>query len=134
MTHTSSEDWNLFQAEFNEWQKRLSLGDWEVEHAERKMASARAKAEWTLEAMAAKVTFSSDWTGAILNPYEITRTAFHECLELLLAELSGMAMSKFNHDEVSRVTHAVIHRIEAAFFKPITLTQVQPSGIPATQA
>ena len=131
MTNTTPADWELFKQEFNAWQAKLSLTDWEVEHVAKNMASARAKAEWTLEAMAAKVTFSKDWTGALLNPHEISKTAFHECLELLLAELSGMAMAKHNHDEVSRVTHAVIHRLESAFYNPLALNgfvYIPPSG------
>lgn len=135
MINTTPEDWILFKQEFNAWRDRLSLNDWEIEHVARNLPSARAKAEWTIEAMAAKITFSKDWTGTQLSPYEISKTAFHECLELLLAELSGMAMERYSHDEVSRVTHAIIHRLETAFYQPLVdpNTVVNPSGN-ATQA
>lgn len=132
MSKATPEDWNLFVAEFDAWQKKLGLTNWEIEHCHRKMNDARAKTEWSLDAMAAKITFSDDWDNIVKNPYEICHTAFHESLEVLLAELSTMAMESCAHDKVSQAIHSVIHRLENAFFVPITIDnfmKVAPSGL-----
>lgn len=115
---TNKADFKLFKNEVEEWIKAFGLNDWEIEFAHEDLECARAQCNWCIEHKIAQMTLSTDWTGAEYNPRQICLAAFHETVELLLAELADMANKIVSEDEVNARVHSLIHRLQRVVFKP----------------
>jgi len=104
----------LFKAECKKQLERLGLQSWKVYYEFKKLNDAFGNAEWKYSGRVATITLADDFP----KPFEslenqIKETALHECLEILLASISSLAVDRsFDQIDFDKEIHAVIRTLE----------------------
>lgn len=94
-----------------EWQEKLNLRDWRVSKI-RGNADAMCEVHITYEDRLAAWRLG-DWAGESRGLHELTTTACHEMLHVLLAELSALATSDetATTEQVDAAEHRIINTL-----------------------
>jgi len=117
--NVSEEHFNKFVRMFSEFKDMFSLNNWEVRYAYIADGPGEARATLTVFDLGnhlAGVALFSEWD---IEPtdYALWRTAFHECMELLLSEMNHLAEARtWNYNEYDREGHRVIRTLETVVF------------------
>ena len=115
---TKEERFSLFIQEVDSWLQRFGIFDWDIGYELTAIGQAEASTSFCSEAHAAKFTLNSNPTEDN-DADDVKRSALHEVLELVLADLSTAYRRAYEtedekHDAVEQARHAVIHRIQHA--------------------
>lgn len=110
------EDRELFGEYLNHWQARLGLKDWRIAF-DSKPASRGVMAEvakFDLEARTAKIRLgqSKDWGKEPITPENLSKTALHELLHVLLHEPLELARNPDLDAQMRSAEHRVINILE----------------------
>ena len=92
----------------HEWQEKLNLKDWRIAKI-RGNADAMCEVHITYEDRLAAWRLG-DWADESRGPHELSATACHEMLHVLLAELSALATSerRATIEQVNAAEHRII--------------------------
>lgn len=120
---TTGKDFDLFVKEGMHWLEKLGLKDWEVlfiHYANEELgdsAKTRANVEIDLVNHIATVGLCTDWSGCLkVNHFEVCKAAFHECCELLMADIGGCLDKFYSNEVVNNMRHKVIITLENTMF------------------
>jgi hypothetical protein len=115
----SDDHFNYFVLCCKGWLDHFGIKDWQVDYALKEDADDDFRAMTIIYCESNRVSeiiLANIWD-VDPNDYQLSKTAFHEVLELLLADLSMMAANReFNHDVFDRERHRVIRMLERAVF------------------
>lgn len=117
----TEKDFQLFTRSVTEFRTFFGLLDWEIfsvlEEADEDLGSFRGWMRANFEDRICIIGLSPDWEFNYLkNDREICKVAFHECCELLLANLGALGSAKFCSFEMNMAAHEVIRRLENSVF------------------
>ena len=66
----------------------------------------------------ADIYLATDWNGAEMTKYSLNKTAFHEVLEVMLAELRYIAGKRdIRFEEIDSAIHSIIRILTAKIFE-----------------
>lgn len=117
---TTAEHFALFKSECDQWIKRWGLLDWDIiyTHVDLNTDLARLKSNYTGKNAVISLGINWEEEYSPITTYQIKKSAFHEIMELLLAEYDAIATSRcINEDEVNNARHTVIRRLENVVFE-----------------
>ncbi len=102
---------------FKKWicfyQKKYNLCCFEITITEQIKDNARASCYWNLSGHIATISYSLDWiNNTILTSEEIKKVAKHECIELLMSDITTHLNDFYSEQYVSRLTHRFIRVLE----------------------
>lgn len=114
---TTMRDFELFQKEATYFLDFFGLKDWQVlfEHIE---IDSRAHCRFHTQGKQAVLALGKEWEeNDPVTAFTIKRSAFHETMELLLADMRSVAMDtqmgwQAKHEALERTSHAIIRRLE----------------------
>ncbi len=115
---TTKEHFEYFERRVHHWAKVLGLSDWRVvvKH-ERTGPKTHATANAQLQARVATICLSPSWSHEPVTDQELDRVALHEAAEVLLWQLSLMALRHAHHSNVvDEEVHVIIRRLERALW------------------
>lgn len=115
---TTKAHFTLYKREVAHWISRLGLTDFHVDFRHKAQSEESVRATVTYGLTGRTVTFwlSPVWEVDVPTSAQIKRTALHEVLHLLLADLTGLIHAR-EYDSDGRATpleHAVLRRLENA--------------------
>lgn len=116
----SDEDVGMFWEAVSHWQDKLGLRDWRITQSMRAPPGAMAcmdKWDWTQRQVRCRL--NRNWKAEKVTPDNISATALHEVLHVLLhplIEVSGDARS--TAEERASAEHAVINKLERLLTEP----------------
>ncbi len=117
MSKTTKAQFKLFKEESRRWIERFQLGDWEVYFEHKDSDDYIASCSFDTESCVATIRLSQDWGSNPLDLYEIKKSAFHEVMELFLANYYTIATSRqyslYHHNKTA---HQLIRTLENAIF------------------
>ncbi|WP_304736509.1 hypothetical protein [uncultured Desulfovibrio sp.] len=118
---TTADDFELFRSHCKRFIAEFGLFDWNVEFIHGQLDDVLAECRTQDYGKRCYLVLSKDWDGQEITSARIERTAFHEVLHLLLADIDSIAMrADMSHQsktmELSRAYHAVIQRLGNARF------------------
>ena len=117
---THKKHFEIFKAEAGRWLAFWGMVDWEVSyrHVDLLEYNCLACCWANVEGRLLSLQFSTQWEDSRpLDRHEISKVAFHEVCEGMLAELGAMAERYVVQGEVARATHGVIRRLENVVFE-----------------
>jgi len=115
---TTEEDFMFYISEFKRYQQAFNLLDWEVNYQWESMNDCRACIQINVEGKLATTCLNRDYD-VMYDEAEISKCAFHECMELFLGTLTCKAAMRFiREDEVEEATHTVIRTLENVLWEP----------------
>ena len=114
---TTAKHFKLFCDTATYWLKRLGVLDYEVEY-QHVALEGLGQTEYDVINRWAEMRLSADFGKTVPTDREIKATAFHEVIELMMAELICIASSRYgvSGDDIERAKHRIIRQIENAFF------------------
>ncbi len=116
---TNKHDFTIFQKEFLYWVHTFGLLGWEYFFNHGKTESeGRAEVDRNYSAKLVTVTLDDDWNDMIVNDEIISKTAFHEAMEIKYAFISKMLEAFYNEDLAESMIHDLIRIDENVIFKP----------------
>jgi len=106
-------EFELFKDEFTKWQYRFGCNDWRVYFKYEELDDKFACITPEYENGAALVSLNSN-VPEKNKPYaDILLTAKHEAIHLLLADLTGLAWSRFvSKEELIECEEKLVHKLE----------------------
>lgn len=119
---TTAEHFEHFTGEAERFISLFGLQDWQVAFHHLPLEDCRANCRFDCQAKQASISLAAEWSQYdALSPEKISKTAFHEVCELLLADMYGAATDvdvsgRLREERFERTTHAVIRRMENAVF------------------
>lgn len=118
---TTGRDFELFCSHCKRFISEFGLFDWNIEFVHEHIDGALAECRTQDYGKRCYLVLSKDWEGQEITSARIERTAFHEVVHLLLADIDSIAMrADMTHQgkemELSRAYHAVIQRMSNARF------------------
>jgi hypothetical protein len=106
----NAEQLALFDARMHYWQDRLGLNDWRLEKSKRKT---RNMADIKIFHRDRLCTYAvGDFGAAAITDELIDKTACHECVHLLLAELLNVVSVSDDDDLQMAAEHRVVTTLE----------------------
>lgn len=103
----------LFKKWIYFYQKKYNLCCFEITITEQIKDNARASCYWNLSGYIATISYSLDWiNNPILTSEEIKKVAKHECIELLMSDITTHLNDFYSEQYVSRLTHRFIRVLE----------------------
>jgi hypothetical protein len=115
---TTAKNFETFKKECELWIERLGLKDWDITYKHKDMKGDCATTRWDIAARWMIITLGEDFGPVSVTDYEIKSTAFHEILEIVIADLQTIAGQRFiTPDQLDTASHAVIQRLTNYFFK-----------------
>uniref|UniRef100_A0A6M3JHW5 Uncharacterized protein n=1 Tax=viral metagenome TaxID=1070528 RepID=A0A6M3JHW5_9ZZZZ len=120
MNKTSKKDFDFFVAETSYWLVRLNLQDYGVVfvHMELESEKTQAWVEVSLKDKIATFGLSVDWDWMTPSNYYLSKSAFHECCELMLYKLHDSLTKFYSYKYVNEMRHEVIRTLESVLFEP----------------
>jgi len=119
MAKTTKKDFDLFTDEGSYWIGRLNLNDWDIcfiydinENEE----GLRAWARPDLISKTATIALTEDWMWLTPNKYDVCKSAFHECCEVMMHKLYHDLRRTFSENYVASMIHKVIRTLENTLF------------------
>ena len=115
---TTEEDFMFYISEFKRYQQAFNLMDWEVNYQWESMNDCRACIQINVEGKLATTCLNRDYD-VLYDEAEISKCAFHECMELFLGTLTCKGSQRFiREDEIEEATHTVIRTLENVLWEP----------------
>jgi len=119
MAKTTKRDFDLFTDEGSYWVGRLNLNDWDIcfiHDMSKNEEENRAWAEPDLVSKTAIIALAEDWKWMIPSKYDICKSAFHECCEVMVHELYLSLRKIYSVKYVTSMTHKVVRTLENTLF------------------
>lgn len=119
MVQTTKKDFKLFKKEFRKWQRFFGLKNWKVvllheDTEERGLADINSN----ISGYISTCKLSVNWPKCEYSKYQIRKTAFHECIHLLLARYAVAAKCRFiNESELDEADHELVRILENTVFE-----------------
>ncbi len=114
---TSKKDYELFKKECRKWRDILGLMNWEICWVHDKIdETSRAEIVADPTSRIAVITLNTEWSTDIVTDNLIKRTAFHEIMELLLAQLGLFGNYYISEGLVEEEIHKIIRTLENVLF------------------
>jgi len=114
---TTKADFEYFKSKCELWLEVLSLASWEVYYVHEKDDENMAGCFIHYAGRKATISLSTNWRSPVTKE-ELSRTALHECLELLMLPLQSQAQARvWDSIEYDREHHTVIRTIEKLLFR-----------------
>lgn len=103
-----------YWAHFYNWQKRLGLQSWRLVRSPLAPKGAMAEmARWDRKQRQASARLGLNWKATPVNALTLERTAVHELLHVLLADLIAYAKEPHTSEEdLANIEHGVINTLE----------------------
>lgn len=127
---TKKEKIRHFKSEINRFVKYFGLYDYEIVFDEIDNPDGRASSHFfyydnrvNADAQNVDVCWSKDWIESELNKREISKTAFHEVLEIMLYKIFELARCRniiVTDREVAQEKHRIIRIFENTIFEKLT--------------
>jgi len=117
---TSETDFNVFQQESLYWINKFGLTNWEImfKHNLYDEETDRALCYIEPQSHIATLVLPFLWYSIKPSEYLIRRSAFHEVMEILLAEISILANERFaSKDKIETAIHSFIRIMENIVFE-----------------
>ena len=110
----SQEHFDLFKTECEKQLERLGLKSWKVYYQFKPLKDSFGNAQWSYAGRVATITLATDFPKPFDNlENQIKETALHECLEILLAPLTDLAVDRnLCRLEFDKEIHTVIRTLE----------------------
>jgi hypothetical protein len=112
---TTKAHFEHFKSEVLRWLDRLGVNDYRVDFVHEELPDAYAKVSTKSVHKAARVGFNTEWFADArpLNKEEIAKTAKHEAIHLLVADVTSLANSRFvTADEVLEAEERLVRRLQ----------------------
>lgn len=110
---TSAKDYRFFKERVTYWQKELGQVDWSIHFRHEPLGDMFAETRMNNEAHVAVVVLAKDWEDDPVTEEQLNRTAFHECLHLVLSDLVSEARARYAVQyDIDRAEHAAIRILE----------------------
>lgn len=100
-----------FDGFMQKWQRLLNLGDWRIERAKTKTTTRMAKVWIYYEDRLASFA-TGDFGSMAITAQSLESTAAHECLHILVAELTNTANTEATADVQMAAEHRVVVTLE----------------------
>jgi len=112
MAYLTSDQQKIFDSQMRRWQAVLNLQDWRVERGRRQAKDAMAQVVFDDSARLANYS-TGDFGHIDANEENISATALHECLHILLHDLVQAASDRGSTaDDIESAEHRVINVLE----------------------
>ena len=118
MAKTTKKDFEFFNREASHWLARLNLMDYGVTFVHVGLEDSKCLA-WTsvsLEDKVATIGLATDWDWLEPDSYHLSKSAFHECCELMLYKLHDKLTEFYSCGYVDEIRHEVIRTLESIIF------------------
>jgi len=116
MTKLTKEQHALFRKECDRLQVVLGLQGWKIYHAVKKLSGVYATTHSDALAKVATLELNAQWEDYPNNPpsaANIRGLALHEMLHVFLADLTGLAHSRFlDAGEIDEAEHRIVRTLE----------------------
>ena len=118
---TTKENFTYFIKECEHWIEKFHLREWEFRfrHKDHKNSLAWYKYGW--EGRLVTIGLSIKWDEIETTKYNLSKSAFHEVCEILLANLESTArldICPSQEQELTASKHSIIRRMEWAIWEP----------------
>ncbi|MBU2549037.1 MAG: hypothetical protein KKB20_11525 [Proteobacteria bacterium] len=121
---TTKKHFELFKSEVLKWLNTLGIKGWRLHFYHEDSddtAGCWAIVRYKTVDRVAEFVLARTWTSEPLD-HEVAQTAFHECLELLLAPLVNLARERYvSENAIVEETHHVIRTIENTFYPDLVV-------------
>jgi hypothetical protein len=110
----TDEDRDKFYEQLRYWQRELGLTDWSIRRSN-KATKNMAEVNWEADSThkMCSVRLGNNWKSMAPSDQNITSTALHEILHILLHDLIECSKENpFRDDEIAKKEHEVINRLE----------------------
>jgi len=117
---TSETDFDVFQKESKYWISKFGLTNWEImfRHNPEDDETDRALCYIEPQSHIATLVLPHSWYSVEPSDYLIRRSAFHEVMEILLAEINILANERFtSRDKLETAIHSFIRVMENIVFE-----------------
>lgn len=130
MQETTQEHFNIFKEESKKWIDWFELNDWRVVFKHEKLDGSLAECWYKSVGRVASLILNTEWADQEPVCEETVRkTAFHEVVELWLADMSNIAASRaFSEDDLMKTTHRLVRLLENKLWKPEQSNEPGSSG------
>jgi len=121
---TTTKNFEYFTKECKYWIDRFQLREWEFRFTHRnhkKLSDSLAWYEYNWEGRLAEIGLSTNWDKTNTTIYHLSKAAFHEVCEILLANLESTARMDICPSQIHELIackHSVIRRMEWAIWEP----------------
>lgn len=124
MAHSTKEFFPAFQDEARKWVSRFGLIGWQLEvlcqnqEEQPDVGDAKAICRAIQRGRVAQIILNAEWPEWVTpTEFDVRRSAFHECCELLLMRLEWLAFDRNTTQEsFEEERHIVIRTLENAVF------------------
>ena len=107
---TTRKHFEIFKKECEYWIDKFGLKDWDIAF-EHKSGDNLASARWDIHARWCIIKLATDWEHIKPTDYELKSTAYHEVVELLLADMYTMAGWRYLRERIVRAVKKGISAI-----------------------
>jgi hypothetical protein len=112
----TTKQFNLFTQECNYWLNYFSLKNWEIIYSFNEEDGARASYQSNISGRIIIINLAKSWINCEPNDYLIKKSAFHEVIEILFAEISFNLKLYYGESIVDTLIHDIIRRMENTIF------------------
>lgn len=112
--HTlSNEDFETFKKEFIKWVDIFGLRGWDITFKFEKLNNIYGSCTSNIVGRCATIALNNTMTKEQYSTHQVKKTAFHECCELFLARINGLANYRHTtEDEITEEIHNIIRTME----------------------
>ena len=116
---TTKKHFDLFRAEASYWLVKLNLRDYDFifVHMDLEEQDTRAWVDIQLRNKIATIGLAEDWKWMEPTDYQISKSAFHECCEIMLYKLHYHLTEFYSFSFVDEMRHEVIRTLENTMFE-----------------
>ena len=117
---TTKKDFDYFIREVCYWTSKLNLQDYGAIfiHMVLEDKDSLAWVDVSLENKTVTFGLSEDWSWMQPDKYQLAKSAFHECCELLLYKLYDKLIKFYSQEYINELRHEVIRTLESILFEP----------------
>lgn len=117
---TNDKAFKLFCEQCNIWIQRYGLFDWRIDYSndfDDEGSLASCSYNYASHAVLFNMLPLDRWPEEMKNEKDLRYVAFHEVTELLISDLRELTKSRnITEEQVEVASHAIIHRLENAFY------------------
>ena len=115
MARLNKKHFEVFKKEIRKWVNIFGLKCWELRIEFEKLDDARAQCSTDVNNKIAVITLSSDWADDtyLIGNYYVKQSAFHEVMELFLADYHASACWRSaSSEDLEEKRHSIIRTLE----------------------
>lgn len=118
---TTDKHFKFFEQEVRRWTEFFGFGCWEIDvvhggSGEDGGGAFLATHMTTCRGRASRITLPLQWSRPVTEK-ELSKSAFHEVLEVGMAQLVGLALATFSDSYVDEYVHEIVRQMENAVFE-----------------